>query len=507
MKLYLKITLSVIVLIARCLSLNGYLLISDNFTDSYNTITSQNAERLASDVFRVERDTALYEKEQSEQWLSAQLKTNEPTVKEQLMARELYAEHGYGEMFADIALSKAAAGISTERKDTASVGISLRLSNGSPIYSNMPESITQNLQIEAAQNADSDSFRLLKAGDSTYMLISSPLLVNYREAVLISVFDITPLFASRDGQLKSLTVITAATLAVALLLTLLLSAGLTRPIKELKAASERIASGDYTERTSIKTDDEIGAFSKSFDTMACAVEEKVRSLNESIREREDFVSAFTHEIKTPMTSMLGYASILRKGEEEPEKCRAAADYIWRETGRLEALSQKLMALMGLKNEELSLETVSVSALFDSLEKTVPASSKEVSVSSKSQRGTKVLANRVLLDDLLRNLVVNAQRACGDGGQVTVRSEEKDGEVELSVTDNGCGIPKDELDRITEPFYMVDKSRARSENGSGLGLALSDRIAKLHKTALRFESKVGKGTTVSLILQNAKEGEV
>ena len=111
-----------------------------------------------------------------------------------------------------------------------------------------------------------------------------------------------------------------------------------------------------------------------------------------------------------------------------------------------------------------------------------------------------MADRPLLADLLYNLAVNAVRASKPGSPVHVGFEAQGTGIVLFVQDKGRGIPESELGRITEPFYMVDKSRARAQNGSGLGLALCQRIAAAHHTALEFESEVGRGTIVRLSLQ-------
>lgn len=502
MKFSLKMTLSVIVLLALCLSLNGFLLINTNFNNALETISAQNAERHYKDAYQIERECALYAKEQRDLWFEQYSYDGYRMNSEGI--QELYAQYGCGEMFVDRALQQAGRSLAAPSPDNSHAGISIRLANGSPVYTSMTADITQNEQISLATYAEGASSRLIEVNGKSYMLLASRLLVNYRDAVLVSAYDVSPVFASRDAQLKSLSLFTGATLLVAIALVALLSKILTRPLAKLQKASERIAGGDYDERTAIATDDEFGALSASFDSMASAVEQNVGELRESVREREDFVGAFTHEIKTPMTSMLGYAAILRKGESEIEQQRAAADYIWRETKRLEGLSQKLMILMGLKKEELALEPVSIKALFSTLQKTLPKATHSVNITFKNPGNARVLADRVLLDDLVRNLIINAQRACADGGNVEVCCEAGDGEALMYVKDDGCGIPADELAKITEPFYMVDKSRARAENGSGMGLALGARIAELHGAMLEFQSEVGRGTMVSFRLPLAEE---
>ena len=115
-----------------------------------------------------------------------------------------------------------------------------------------------------------------------------------------------------------------------------------------------------------------------------------------------------------------------------------------------------------------------------------------------------LAQRELLCDLLYNLLQNARRATPAGGTVAVEVQEEADRVTLTVRDTGCGIPAGDLPHVTEPFYMVDKSRARDQGGSGMGLALCARIAELHGTRLELESRPGAGTRVHLTLQKSKE---
>ena len=109
-------------------------------------------------------------------------------------------------------------------------------------------------------------------------------------------------------------------------------------------------------------------------------------------------------------------------------------------------------------------------------------------------------------DLLYNLVQNARHATPPEGSITLEVSEQEETVALTVRDTGCGIPAGDLPRITEPFYMVDKSRARQQGGSGMGLALCERIAVLHGTHLIFESTPGAGTAVTLTLTKTKEAD-
>ena len=331
------------------------------------------------------------------------------------------------------------------------------------------------------------------------MLLGSSLPVGEAGGRLVSVFDISPLYAERTAQLHRFWRLCAVLLCAAAALTLGFTTFLLRPLKRLSAAAARIAAGQYGQRTHVNTHDEVGALSRDFDAMAASVEGGIKCLEEEVRRRDDFVAAFTHEIKTPMTAMLGYADLLRSRDIGQSAREKAADYVYHETKRLEALSLKLLELMRLGHEGAGLESVPLSAVFSDVRHAC-AGLEGANVTFADARGIWVLADKPLLADLLYNLVVNAVHASKPGAPVQVGFEAQGSHVVLFVRDEGRGIPPHELGRITEPFYMVDKSRARAQNGSGLGLALCQRIAAAPQTALEFDSEVGRGTTVRLPLQ-------
>lgn len=198
-----------------------------------------------------------------------------------------------------------------------------------------------------------------------------------------------------------------------------------------------------------------------------------------------------------MTSILGFADILRSGEVSTATRRTAADYIYHESKRLEALSGNLLALMGLEQQPPQLEAVPLGRVLQSLRRALPQGSP---VPTLPRSDTVVLAQPELLCDMLYNLIQNARKATPADGKVEVLLDETPTRLTIRVQDTGCGIPPQELARITEPFYMVDKSRAREQGGSGMGLALCARIAALHGTTLQFASVPSQGTTVSFCLQ-------
>lgn len=221
--------------------------------------------------------------------------------------------------------------------------------------------------------------------------------------------------------------------------------------------------------------------------------EKLQALND---RQSRFVADLTHELKTPLTSMIGYADLLRSAPLDESRRRAAADAIYHESTRLESLSQQLLALQGLQTDGVTLGSVPVAAVFADVARSLP----DAALDCDAPAGAAVRADRVLLADLLRNLVLNALHAEPKDGTVHLTCAEAGGQWRLTVRDNGCGIPAGALPHLTEPFYRVDKARARANGGSGVGLALCAEIAAAFGTKLEFESTPGEGTTVAICLQ-------
>lgn len=312
---------------------------------------------------------------------------------------------------------------------------------------------------------------------------------------LVTAYDRTELYRGRRAALTRFLALEVVVLGAAALVTALLAVRLTRPLAVLTEAGAQIAAGDYARRTALHTGDEIETLSRSFDAMADAVQEKIADLQADVQRREDFVGAFTHELKTPMTSIIGYADILATMQTDPAEQREAAAAIAHEGRRLEALSHKLLALLGLSEEALTLTAVPLDSLWPRLRAACPSAV----LQTPPPPAPIVAGDADLLLDLLCNLVQNAVRAAAPGSPVALYCSQSGDAVTLTVADTGCGIPPEELPRITEPFYMVDKSRARRQGGSGLGLALCQRIAAAHVSALQIESEPGKGTRVSVTL--------
>lgn len=391
-------------------------------------------------------------------------------------------------------------------EQTEGSSLALWLNGSQPLYSDLPAELPTSIKQQAVQTGP-ESWQLQKAGGRWYLLTARPLEVPGVQISLLSAADVSGVFAARDAQLRAWLAAFALVMAAGGAAAWQFSRSVTRPLTVLQAASQSIAEGNYAQRTALPGRDELAGLSRSFDAMAEAVQAQKRQLAETICRQNDFIAAFTHEVKTPMTAMLGYADLVRAQPDDPALNREAANYIFHETRRLEALSRSLTALLKLgENAELNKQPVSDSALFAEALRSLPqAAEPEPRIEAA---GRTVQADKALMADLLRNLILNAQAACKGvpGAEILVKSESENGRVVLSVQDNGCGIPAKDLPRVTEAFYMVDKSRSHANGGSGIGLALCAKIAAAHGTELKIQSREKQGTCVSLALPRAESAD-
>ena len=336
-------------------------------------------------------------------------------------------------------------------------------------------------------------------GDARFLALSGTLDVAGETLFLDMLFDITSVFVARTQELRAYSRVFVLLVALCAILSYALSYAVTRPLTKLSEASRDIASGELSRRADIRTSDEIGRVAQDFNAMADTLEQNITELEESVERQRRFTGSFAHEVKTPMTSIIGYADLLRGGTLDAEEQRQAANFIFTEGKRLERLSRKLLQLQLLQNGEISFTSVRPAALMEAL-------AAQWGPVYKGQGVTLVcggedgacLMEPELVKTLLINLWDNARKA--GAGRVETRSVILPGGCRITVRDDGQGIPPEALGRLTEAFYRVDKSRSRALGGVGLGLSLCQEIAALHGGELCFESEPGHGTTVTVELR-------
>lgn len=286
----------------------------------------------------------------------------------------------------------------------------------------------------------------------------------------------------------------------------------TKPIRQLMKATRDFARGNYQSRVEVKGEDELASLMMEFNRMARRLEKSIWDLEDAARRQEEFTGAFAHELKTPLTSIIGYGDMLRSMNLTEEEKRSSSDYIYKQGKRLERLSYKMMELVRVDKQGITLKPMKTRELAYEIERFTKRLLWEKNVAFEKAIAPGIIWGDLdLLCSLFGNLIDNASKACsrkqyGEGEQgkiLFVGKQEKNG-YSFTVEDNGCGIPADEVGKITEAFYMVDKSRARKEGGAGIGMTLCSRIVKLHHAVWKIESKEGSGTSVYVFFPEEEE---
>ena len=280
----------------------------------------------------------------------------------------------------------------------------------------------------------------------------------------------------------------------------LLSRYITWPIRNLDKLAGRIADGDHEVRSHNKSSDEIGELARNFNRMADQLVDQMEEKAEEARRQEDFTAAFAHELKTPLTSIIGYADMLNSIDLSEEERRDAYFYIYSQGKRLESLSHKLLELVSMEKSPTSFRDVSAKSLEENIRITMRPIWRQRNIRGKvdMERGM-IYGDQELLLSLFYNLLDNAVKAIDEEreGMILFKGSALKGGYEVKVVDNGRGIPAEEIGRITEAFYMVDKSRSRKEGGAGIGMALCQRIVQLHRATLKISSTLGQGTVMQI----------
>jgi len=293
-----------------------------------------------------------------------------------------------------------------------------------------------------------------------------------------------------------------AAIAIALLLGIMLSRTLTRPLVDLTRATHAIAQGDYAQRVAIRSRDELGELAEAFNKMSA-------ELSRSLSARKQMTADIAHELRTPLSLILGHAEAVQDGVLPPTPENFAI--IHEEAIKLEKLVEDLRTLSLADAGALSIDLQTISA-----ERLLEEVIAHYGLESKTKELTLDLDVDSALPNLnidpgrmtqvLMNLLDNAVRHTPVGGHILLAAHRAPNGVELNVHDGGPGLPAADLERIFDRFYRTDSPRDRSSGGSGLGLAIAKSIVQAHGGQIRAESAADSGLTIIITLPNEPTNE-
>ena len=278
---------------------------------------------------------------------------------------------------------------------------------------------------------------------------------------------------------------------------------MTNPLQELNSTTKEIVKGDYTERVKLDRNDEFGELGETYNIMIKSIEEKIDELTKARDDRQQFINNLSHEMRTPMTSIKGYSDYIGKAVNSAEDRVIAMRYLKDAVERLEKLSFKLSDMMLLQGKNIELEDIDLMEFIEDIKKDIKAKYFDLDIKFEfsSYEGI-IKGDKTLLLSLVLNLVENSVRALKNRENKKIEvNVYKDEYPIIEVVDNGCGMKEEEIKKITEPFYRVDKSRSRENGGAGLGMSIVEKIVQLHNIDMKIESTYDIGTTVKVVFTN------
>lgn len=284
------------------------------------------------------------------------------------------------------------------------------------------------------------------------------------------------------------------------------SRSITRPLRQMNDAAKVIASGDFEKRIEVKSLDEIGQLAESFNNMAA-------SLNMQEKSRREFVANISHDLRSPLTSIIGFLEAMKDGTIPKERNDYYVDIVLSECKRLAKIANDLLDIskieltgkLELLREEFELNELIRDTLIQ-FENRIKTKNIKAEISFAAE-ATMVFGDFEKIQRVVYNLLDNAVKFTPEGGRIHVETTTKDRKVSVSIRDSGRGLKEEEKQHIFERFYKADSSRGIDKSGTGLGLAIVREFIKAHGEKVYVESSPGLGCNFVFTLSLAVEEKV
>ncbi|MBB6734664.1 sensor histidine kinase [Cohnella zeiphila] len=385
--------------------------------------------------------------------------------------------------------------------DPDHVSIEIRNERDQTVFSNFSETIAGPRPELDNEKPAVRKYIIRSVGRRSVLFVSGELAVSGRDFKLTYIRDLTGIYEDKQAQIRNF-------VKINIVIAVVLAGGLygliwflTRSVRQLTRSAQTIASGQYSHRVNVLSKDEIGLLSENFNAMAEAIEEKVVALETADRNRQRFIHYLTHELKTPLTSIIGYADFLRTTPFKEEVFYKSLHYIYGEGKRLESLAFKLMDLILVENSQPRMTVGEIGPVFEEIALTMrPQLEKAQAELMMSVETAKLPMEKDLLQILCTNLIDNSIKASKAGSSIFFRGyRTEDSRYVIEVQDEGIGIPQEDIPKVFEPFFTAGRSRTQPNRGAGLGLAICAEIVRLHKGQLDIQSRLNEGTIVRILL--------
>ncbi|MEX0911611.1 MAG: ATP-binding protein [Nitrosopumilaceae archaeon] len=286
------------------------------------------------------------------------------------------------------------------------------------------------------------------------------------------------------------------------------------PLNSLVVALSRIKEGIYGEKIEYKSKDEIGSLAETFNTMSITIKQKEEEAKKIEIAKDEFLAMITHELKTPLVPIQGYADILLGGHlgQLNKNQKERIEIIKSSSASLLQLISDLLDAQKLELGQLRIKA-QTSNIKPTIEKTIAvmapqAITDQIELTHNAKEDIYALYDDERITQVLTNLIKNSLKAVQPKtGKVDVLLEDSQNDIKISVRDNGRGIPADAINKIFRKFYQVDTSTTREKGGSGLGLSISKGIIETHGCHISVESELGRGSTFSFTLPKSQKSAI
>ncbi|MFI3205804.1 MAG: HAMP domain-containing sensor histidine kinase [Clostridia bacterium] len=361
-------------------------------------------------------------------------------------------------------------------------------------------------QNEVKENTENILIKTDKNASKNYIIVGSSIKIEGNFYYLYTLNYTTDLFEFFSEQTEFIKVFSIVFASVISLILLILTFIILRPLTKINNSIKIIAKGNYKMRLKKKGSPEFVKLSANINKMASSIEKNINRLEDIANSRTQFVDNFAHEMKTPLTSIMCFSDLLRiKRNVSEEERQEYANVILEESRRMKKLSSKLLEITTTNSANIDLQVIETESLIRDICLAIAPIMKIHDINFRiATVKTEILADKELIKSLVFNLLDNAIKASDDGSEIQLICKDLGEFLTISVKDFGIGMSKENLQKVTEAFYMVDKSRSRKSGGAGLGLTLCESIAKAHNAKIKYKSELGVGTAVTLILSKGKD---
>ena len=293
--------------------------------------------------------------------------------------------------------------------------------------------------------------------------------------------------------------------AISIAVSLIISKTLLSPIQGMTSAAAAMADGDFSRKIGVDSEDEIGILARTFNNMAAQIETMLEELQRAEVLRREFVANVSHELRTPLTSIRTYAETLSDSEElPPDTEEEFLHVIINESDRMTKIVQDLLELSRFDsgNSTLALEKFSIERSIREVYAAIALDAKKRDHTLNLELGWKmplITGDRARVEQVLMNVITNSLKYTPDGGTINILGMLSGDNICITIEDTGMGIPHEDIERVFDRFYRVDKARSRESGGTGLGLSIAKEIITMHGGEISINSTQGVGTSVTITL--------